>query len=99
MAIIYEDAAKKANLKHREQRDYRCCWPHCKSERTGVTMGYGLCDKHDAGVYRIQEKMQEKEQEKMTEIVKPIDTNILESALPEQPKPFSIEGFLDEGNR
>lgn len=56
----YEDAAKKCGLVRRQAKDYGCCWPRCREERSGVTLGWGMCDKHDAAVYKLQDKMNEK---------------------------------------
>jgi len=75
----FEDAAKKAGLKHRINRDFRCCWPKCRDEQTGVIIGWGLCDKHDVAVWKIQDKMNEK-----------LD-KLIQAAQPRQPDPAPVK--------
>lgn len=58
--FTFDDAAEKAGLKHRLQRDFRCCWPGCKMEQTGTIIGWGLCDKHEISVWNTYDKMNEK---------------------------------------
>lgn len=58
--FTFEDAAEKAGLKHRIERDFRCTWPGCRMDQTGTIVGWGLCDKHEISVWNMLDKMNEK---------------------------------------